>query len=182
MSRARTTTSSSSPATCGSTMWTSPMRRANHPPRHQPFRQARPEAGLSWAATGAGKTTITNLINRFYDVQEGRILYDGIDVKDIKKDDLRRSLVVILQDTHLFSGTIMENIRYGRLNATDEECMQRPSGPMPTTSSCRCRKASRPISPATAAAFLRPAAASEHCPGGSGEASGTHYGRGHLLH
>jgi ATP-binding cassette subfamily B protein len=75
-------------------------------------------------ATGAGKTTITNLINRFYDVQEGCILYDGIDVKDIRKDDLRRSLVVILQDTHLFSGTIMENIRYGRLNATDEECIQ----------------------------------------------------------
>ena len=75
-------------------------------------------------STGAGKTTITNLINRFYDVQEGRILYDGINVKDIKKDDLRRSLVVILQDTHLFSGTIMENIRYGRLNATDEECIQ----------------------------------------------------------
>ena len=75
-------------------------------------------------STGAGKTTITNLINRFYDVQEGQILYDGIDVKDISKDDLRRSLVVILQDTHLFSGTIMENIRYGRLNATDEECIQ----------------------------------------------------------
>jgi ATP-binding cassette subfamily B protein len=75
-------------------------------------------------STGAGKTTITNLINRFYDVQEGRILYDGIDVKDIQKDDLRRSLVVILQDTHLFSGTILENIRYGRLNATDEECIQ----------------------------------------------------------
>ena len=75
-------------------------------------------------STGAGKTTITNLINRFYDVQEGRILYDGVDVKDISKDDLRRSLVVILQDTHLFSGTIMENIRYGRLNATDEECIQ----------------------------------------------------------
>ncbi len=75
-------------------------------------------------STGAGKTTITNLINRFYDVQDGQILYDGINVKDIKKDDLRRSLVVILQDTHLFSGTIMENIRYGRLNATDEECIQ----------------------------------------------------------
>jgi ATP-binding cassette subfamily B protein len=75
-------------------------------------------------STGAGKTTITNLINRFYDVQEGKILYDGIDVKEIRKDDLRRSLVVILQDTHLFSGTIMENIRYGRLNATDEECIQ----------------------------------------------------------
>ena len=75
-------------------------------------------------STGAGKTTITNLINRFYDVQDGQILYDGIDVKDISKDDLRRSLVVILQDTHLFSGTIMENIRYGRLNATDEECIE----------------------------------------------------------
>jgi ATP-binding cassette subfamily B protein len=75
-------------------------------------------------STGAGKTTITNLINRFYDVQEGRILYDGINVKDIAKDDLRRSLVVILQDTHLFTGTIMENIRYGRLDATDGECIE----------------------------------------------------------
>lgn len=72
-------------------------------------------------ATGAGKTTITNLINRFYDVQEGAILYDGINVKDIKKDDLRSSLGMVLQDTHLFTGTIRENIRYGRLSATDEE-------------------------------------------------------------
>ncbi len=72
-------------------------------------------------STGAGKTTITNLINRFYDVQEGRITYDGIDVKEIKKDDLRRSLGMVLQDTHLFTGTVRENIRYGRLNATDEE-------------------------------------------------------------
>lgn len=72
-------------------------------------------------STGAGKTTITNLINRFYDVQEGRILYDGIDVRDIRKADLRRSLSMVLQDTHLFSGTVMENIRYGRLDATDEE-------------------------------------------------------------
>lgn len=74
-------------------------------------------------ATGAGKTTITNLINRFYDVREGRILYDGIDVKDIKKSDLRRSLGIVLQDTHLFTGTVMENIRYGRLDATDEEVL-----------------------------------------------------------
>lgn len=72
-------------------------------------------------ATGAGKTTITNLINRFYDIQEGTITYDGIDIKDIKKDDLRKSLGVVLQDTHLFSGTIKDNIRYGRLEATDEE-------------------------------------------------------------
>ncbi|SFP98000.1 ATP-binding cassette, subfamily B [Lachnospiraceae bacterium XBB1006] len=71
--------------------------------------------------TGAGKTTITNLINRFYDVQEGEITYDGINVKDIKKDDLRRSLGIVLQDTHLFTGTIRENIRYGRLDATDAE-------------------------------------------------------------
>lgn len=72
-------------------------------------------------ATGAGKTTITNLINRFYDIQEGSIIYDGIDVTDIKKDDLRRSLGIVLQDTHLFTGTIRENIRYGRLDATDEQ-------------------------------------------------------------
>ena len=72
-------------------------------------------------ATGAGKTTITNLINRFYDIQEGSITYDGIDVKNIKKDDLRHSLGIVLQDVNLFTGTIMDNIRYGRLDATDEE-------------------------------------------------------------
>ena len=72
-------------------------------------------------STGAGKTTITNLINRFYDVQEGTITYDGINVKDIEKDSLRRSLGMVLQDTHLFTGTIADNIRYGRLDATDEE-------------------------------------------------------------
>ena len=75
-------------------------------------------------STGAGKTTITNLINRFYDIQGGEIIYDGINVKDIKKDDLRRSLGIVLQDTHLFTGTVMENIRYGRLDATDEECIE----------------------------------------------------------
>ena len=70
---------------------------------------------------GAGKTTITNLINRFYDVQQGIITYDGIDVKDIAKDSLRRSLGIVLQDTHLFTGTVADNIRYGKLDATDEE-------------------------------------------------------------
>ena len=74
-------------------------------------------------STGAGKTTITNLINRFYEIEGGLITYDGIDVKAIKKDDLRRSLGAVLQDTHLFTGTIMDNIRYGRLEATDEECI-----------------------------------------------------------
>ena len=72
-------------------------------------------------STGAGKTTITNLINRFYEINSGTITYDGIDVKDIKKDDLRRSLGIVLQDTHLFTGTIADNIRYGNLKATDEE-------------------------------------------------------------
>ena len=73
-------------------------------------------------STGAGKTTITNLINRFYDIQEGSIRYDGIDIAAIKKADLRSSLGIVLQDTHLFTGTVMENIRYGRLGASDEEC------------------------------------------------------------
>ena len=74
-------------------------------------------------ATGAGKTTVTNLINRFYDIQDGMILYDGIFVKGIRKPDLRRSLGVVLQDVNLFTGTVMDNIRYGRLDATDEECI-----------------------------------------------------------
>lgn len=74
-------------------------------------------------STGAGKTTITNLINRFYDVPDGKIRYDGINVNKIKKADLRRSLGMVLQDTHLFTGTVMDNIRYGRLDATDEECI-----------------------------------------------------------
>ena len=75
-------------------------------------------------STGAGKTTITNLINRFYDVQEGQVTYDGIDVRDIRKDDLRRSLGIVLQDTHLFTGTIADNIRFGKLDATQEEVEQ----------------------------------------------------------
>ena len=74
-------------------------------------------------STGAGKTTITNLINRFYDISDGKIRYDGINISKIKKDDLRRSLGIVLQETHLFTGTVMENIRYGRLEATDEECI-----------------------------------------------------------
>lgn len=74
--------------------------------------------------TGAGKTTIINLINRFYDIQKGEILYDGIPVTDIKKADLRRSMTIVLQETHLFSGSVLDNIRYGRLDATDEECVK----------------------------------------------------------
>lgn len=75
-------------------------------------------------ATGAGKTTITNLINRFYDIADGKIRYDGININKIQKADLRRSLGIVLQDTNLFTGTVMENIRYGRLSATDEECIE----------------------------------------------------------
>ncbi len=75
-------------------------------------------------ATGAGKTTITNLINRFYDLADGKIRYDGINITKIKKPDLRRSMGIILQDVNLFTGTVMDNIRYGKLDATDEECIR----------------------------------------------------------
>ena len=75
-------------------------------------------------ATGAGKTTITNLINRFYDIADGKIRYDGININKIKKSDLRKSLGIVLQDVNLFTGTVMDNIRYGRLEATDEECIK----------------------------------------------------------
>ena len=75
-------------------------------------------------ATGAGKTTITNLINRFYDIADGKIRYDGININKIKKSDLRRSLGMVLQDTHLFTGTVMDNIRYGKLDASDEDCIR----------------------------------------------------------
>jgi ATP-binding cassette subfamily B protein len=75
-------------------------------------------------ATGAGKTTITNLINCFYNIEDGKIRYDGININKIKKSDLRRSLGIVLQETNLFTGTVMDNIRYGRLEATDEECIE----------------------------------------------------------
>ena len=86
---------------------------------------ARPGQKVAFVgATGAGKTTVTNLINRFYDIADGKIRYDGININKIKKSDLRRSLGIVLQDTNLFTGTVMENIRYGRLSATDEECIE----------------------------------------------------------
>jgi len=85
---------------------------------------ARPGEKIAFVgATGAGKTTITNLINRFYDIADGKIRYDGININKIKKADLRRSLGVVLQDVNLFTGTVMENLRYGNLQATDEECI-----------------------------------------------------------
>ncbi len=97
----------------------------NHPILKNISLYAKPGQKIAFVgSTGAGKTTITNLINRFYDVQRGRVVYDGIDVKEIKKDSLRRSLGIVLQDTHLFTGTIADNIRFGKLDATDEEIYQ----------------------------------------------------------
>ena len=98
-------------------------------PEHQILKNvslyAKPGQKIAFVgSTGAGKTTITNLINRFYDIQQGTITYDGINIRDIRKADLRRSLGMVLQDTHLFTGTVMENIRYGRLDATDAECIE----------------------------------------------------------
>ena len=95
---------------------------SDHPILHDINLYAKPGQKIAFVgSTGAGKTTITNLINRFYDVQRGRILYDGFDIKQIRKDDLRRSLGIVLQDTHLFTGTIADNIRFGKLDATREE-------------------------------------------------------------
>ena len=97
----------------------------NQPVLHDLSLHARPGQKIAFVgSTGAGKTTITNLINRFYDIQDGIITYDGIDIRRIKKEDLRRSLAMVLQDTHLFTGTVMENIRYGRLDASDDEVIE----------------------------------------------------------
>ena len=94
------------------------------PVLHDVSLYARPGQKVAFVgATGAGKTTITNLINRFYDIEDGKIRYDGININKIKKDDLRHSLGVVLQDVNLFTGTVMDNIRYGKLEATDEECV-----------------------------------------------------------
>ena len=103
---------------------------------------AKPGQKLAFVgSTGAGKTTITNLINRFYDINDGKIRYDGININKIKKADLRHSLGIVLQDTNLFTGTVMENIRYGKLDATDDECIAAANSPARTTSSAACPRA-----------------------------------------
>ena len=139
-------------------------------------------------ATGAGKTTITNLINRFYDIADGKIRYDGININKIKKPDLRRSMGIVLQDTHLFTGTVMENIRYGNLDASDEECMaaaklanadgfirRLPDG-YNTMLTGACPTAIRPCLPATAPTSVRDSGSFGHCPGGRGRSSGADSG------
>ena len=104
-------------------------------------------------ATGAGKTTITNLINRFYDIDDGKIRYDGININKIKKPDLRRSLGMVLQDVNLFTGTVMDNIRYGKLDATDEACIAAAKlAKRPRLYHDACPRATRRCSPATAPA------------------------------
>ena len=118
---------------------------------------ARPGQKIAFVgATGAGKTTITNLINRFYDIADGKIRYDGINVNKIKKADLRRSLGIVLQDTHLFTGTVADNIRYGRKDATLDEVKRKP--------------------------LTGPAAAAGHCPRGRGGPARAYSGRGHQFH
>ena len=133
-------------------------------------------------STGAGKTTITNLINRFYDVQGGRVIYDGIDVRDIKKDDLRRSLGIVLQDTHLFTGTIADNIRFGSWTPPGRRLRGRPHRqrrllhppPAPGIRHAGHRRRRQPVP--------GPAAAAGHRPGRRGRSAGADPGRGHLLH
>ena len=119
--------------------------KEDHMVLHDLTLYAKPGQKLAFVgSTGAGKTTITNLINRFYDVQDGKIRYDDININKIKKADLRRSLGIVLQDTHLFTGTIMENIRYGKLDATDEEVYTGSrAGSCRSDSSECCRKVMR---------------------------------------
>ena len=132
-------------------------------------------------STGAGKTTITNLINRFYDIADGKIRYDGININKIKKGDLRRSLGMVLQDTHLFTGTVMENIRYGRPDASDEACI--------AAAKLANADGSPPSRRVPDGAHRRrgefepgPETASRHCQGGRGGSAGSDFGRGHILH
>ena len=119
-------------------------------------------------ATGAGKTTITNLINRFYDIADGKIRYDNININKIKKPDLRRSLGMVLQDTNLFTGTVMDNIRYGNLEATDEQCIQAAKLANAHEFIVRLLRGTTPCSPVTAQAQPGPAAVAVHRPGGGG--------------
>ena len=127
-------------------------------------------------STGAGKTTITNLINRFYDIADGKIRYDGININKIKKADLRRSLGVILQETNLFTGTVMDNIRYGKLDATEEECIAAAKLAGAHDFITRLPEGYHTPLTETGRAFLRTAAAHCNCTRGSRRSSGNDYG------
>ena len=134
-------------------------------------------------ATGAGKTTITNLINRFYDIQDGNIRYDGINIEKIKKFDLRRSLGVVLQETNLFTGTVMENIRYGRLDATDEDCIAAAKLAGADDFITRLPEGyDTPLTENGANLFTRPKTASCNCKSGSIRSSGNDHGRSNFFH
>ena len=134
-------------------------------------------------ATGAGKTTITNLINRFYDIADGKIRYDGININKIKKPDLRRSLGIVLQDTHLFTGTVLENIRYGNLEASDEECIAAAQLANADGFIRRLPDGYNTMLTGDGANPLPgPAPAAGYRPGGGGGSPGADPGRGHLLH
>ena len=134
-------------------------------------------------STGAGKTTITNLLNRFYDIADGKIRYDGININKIKKADLRRSLGVVLQDANLFTGTVMENLRYGNPNATDEECVAAAKlanadgfiRMLPQGYDTVFERGWKRTVPGTTAADF-------HCAGGGVESTGHDSGRGDQLH
>ena len=134
-------------------------------------------------ATDAGKTTITNLLNRFYDIADGKIRYDGININKIKKADLRRSLGVVLQDANLFTGTVMENLRYGNPNATDEECVAAAKLAnadgfiriLPQGYDTVFERGWKRTVPGTTAADF-------HCAGGGVESTGHDSGRGDQLH
>ena len=144
------------------------------------------EAGQKVAfvgATGAGKTTITNLINRFYDIADGKIRYDGININKIKKADLRRSMGIVLQDTNLFTGTVMDNIRYGNLDASDEECMAAAQLAGAHDFITRLPEGYNTMLTSNGANLSRgPAAAAGHCPGRCGRPAGYDHGRGHQQH
>lgn len=134
-------------------------------------------------STGAGKTTITNLINRFYDIADGKIRYDGININKIKKADLRRSLGVVLQDTNLFTGTVMDNIRYGRLDACDEECIAAAKLAGAHDFITRLPQGyDTPLSGQRRKPVPGPKTAAGHCPCGGGGPARDDPGRGDQLH
>lgn len=126
---------------CVCLTWISPTKKAKTV-LHDVTLYAKPGQKVAFVgSTGAGKTTITNLINRFYDIADGKIRYDGININKIKKADLRRSLGVVLQDTNLFTGTVMDNIRYGAWTPVTRSASPRPSWRGRTISSRACRRA-----------------------------------------